>query len=73
MWRRLWLPALGLALAVGWVRVFLGVHYPNDILGAALVGGIAALALATAAARLLTDRTTTATEALTDRLLAAIR
>ncbi len=29
-------------VAVGWVRVFLGAHYPLDIAGAALVGAVAA-------------------------------
>jgi len=29
----LWVPALALALAVGWARVFLGAHYPRDIAG----------------------------------------
>lgn len=28
---------LGLALAVSWARVFLGVHYPSDILGGAIL------------------------------------
>lgn len=30
-----------LGVLVGWARVFLGVHFPLDILGAAAVGGIA--------------------------------
>jgi undecaprenyl-diphosphatase len=39
---RLWIVFLGLALAVGWSRVFLGAHYPLDIVGAALVAALAA-------------------------------
>lgn len=29
---------LALAFAVSWARVFLGVHYPSDVLGGALLG-----------------------------------
>ena len=36
----LWLPALALAIAVGWARVYLGAHYPIDIAGAAVVAAV---------------------------------
>ncbi len=36
-----WIVLLGVALAVGWARVFLGAHYPSDIAGGAVVGCIA--------------------------------
>jgi undecaprenyl-diphosphatase len=44
-YRRLWVP-LGLAaLAVGYSRVYVGVHYPGDVLAGFLVGLAAALAV----------------------------
>lgn len=36
--RKTGLVMLGLALLVGWARVYLGVHFPFDILGGCLVG-----------------------------------
>ena len=36
--RSIWIAALAIAVAVSWSRVFLGVHYPLDILGGALLG-----------------------------------
>lgn len=49
----------GLALAVflggvliGWARVYLGVHFPFDILGAILVGGLSAFAVSALWAKL---------------------
>lgn len=36
--RKAGLVMLGLALLVGWARVYLGVHFPFDILGGCLVG-----------------------------------
>lgn len=36
-----WLMLLGVALAVGWARVFLGAHYPSDVAGGAVVGCVA--------------------------------
>lgn len=43
--RRLGLTAALLALLVGYARVFVGDHYPGDVVGGALVGLISGLAL----------------------------
>ncbi|GAC1574283.1 MAG: phosphatase PAP2 family protein [Candidatus Dormibacteria bacterium] len=40
--RRLGLAAVGLTAAVGYARVFVGDHYPGDVLGGAVVGLLAA-------------------------------
>lgn len=51
--RRLVWPALAWAVAVGYTRIALGVHYPSDVLGGALIGfGSAWLVQAVAARRL---------------------
>ena len=42
----LWILPSILALAIGWARVYLGAHYPLDIIGAAIVAGAATLILA---------------------------
>jgi undecaprenyl-diphosphatase len=36
--RLIWIVPMILALAVGWSRVFLGAHYPLDVVGAAVIG-----------------------------------
>jgi undecaprenyl-diphosphatase len=50
------IPLLALAVLVALGRVFLGLHYPSDVLAGALLGGAAAVALAARAPRELTDR-----------------
>lgn len=42
--RRLAIPAFALAAAIAWSRVYVGVHYPSDVLAGAVLG----VALATA-------------------------
>jgi undecaprenyl-diphosphatase len=42
---RLWLPATALALLVGYTRVYVGVHYPLDVLAGSVLGIVVALAL----------------------------
>ena len=44
--RRVGLWLLPLGLAVGWGRVYMGVHYPLDILGGAVLGTVCALVIA---------------------------
>jgi undecaprenyl-diphosphatase len=34
---------VGIGLVVAWTRIYLGIHYPGDMLGAALVSGVAAV------------------------------
>jgi len=37
---RLRIPVFVLAAAIGWSRVYVGVHWPLDVLGGALLGGL---------------------------------
>ncbi|MCX4982339.1 phosphatase PAP2 family protein [Streptomyces sp. NBC_00572] len=52
--RRLGLAAIGLALAEGFARVYMGVHYPTDVIGGFALGTAVALLLAPLALALLT-------------------
>jgi undecaprenyl-diphosphatase len=51
-WRPLAVPAFVLAAAIAWSRVYVGVHWPLDVLGGAILG----VAVATALLRLVTGR-----------------
>jgi undecaprenyl-diphosphatase len=42
---RLWLPAAGLAGLIGYSRVYIGAHYPLDVLAGSVLGSAVALAL----------------------------
>jgi undecaprenyl-diphosphatase len=50
---RRWVPwlAFGLASVVSYSRIYLGLHYPSDVLGGAVIGILCALAVAGAARR----------------------
>ncbi|MFF9195094.1 phosphatase PAP2 family protein [Streptomyces sp. NPDC014779] len=52
--RRFGLLAIGLALAEGFCRVYMGVHYPTDVVGGLALGTAVALLLAPLALALLT-------------------
>ncbi|MER6480750.1 phosphatase PAP2 family protein, partial [Streptomyces filamentosus] len=52
--RRFGLAAIGLALAEGFTRVYMGVHYPTDVVGGFALGTAVALLLAPPALALLT-------------------
>jgi undecaprenyl-diphosphatase len=52
--RRFGLAALGLAVAEGFCRVYMGVHYPTDVIGGFALGTAVALLLAPLALALLT-------------------
>jgi undecaprenyl-diphosphatase len=45
---RLWLPATALAILVGYSRVYVGVHYPLDVLAGSVLGIVVALAFSRA-------------------------
>ncbi|NYT66690.1 phosphatase PAP2 family protein [Alcaligenaceae bacterium] len=34
---------IGLALVIGWSRIYLGVHYPSDIMGGAIIGTVVSI------------------------------
>ena len=55
--RKFGLVALGLALLEGFCRVFMGVHYPTDVVGGFALGTAVALLLSPLAAALLTPLT----------------
>jgi undecaprenyl-diphosphatase len=65
------LVALATVVAVG--RVFLGLHYPTDVLAGAALGGATALALWAPAARAALDRLTDSLLGAGSRLVAAAR
>ena len=50
------LPMLALAAAIAWSRVYVGVHYPFDIVAGAALGVTVAVAVARALPQLLTSR-----------------
>ncbi|MFE6101249.1 phosphatase PAP2 family protein [Streptomyces laurentii] len=52
--RRFGFAAIGLALAAGFCRVYMGVHYPTDVVGGLALGTAVALLLAPVALALLT-------------------
>ncbi|MBQ5948796.1 phosphatase PAP2 family protein [Massilia sp. ST3] len=68
--RRLGLALLPLALVVAWSRVYLGVHWPKDMMGALLVSGTMALLAYTPAARAACARVLPRLETLYRRVLA---
>ena len=53
---RLWLPLFVLAAAIAWSRVYVGVHFPLDVLAGAVLGAAIGLVVARALPRLVTAR-----------------
>lgn len=57
------------AVLLGFSRVFVGIHYPGDVLGGAAIGMLVALIVCRTPVRLLVDRVADRAGALYDRLL----
>lgn len=55
-WRAATVPAVLLALFEGFTRIFIGVHYPHDVLGGFLLGGVVAALCMLLVAKLAADR-----------------
>lgn len=70
---RVWMVMIALAAAVGWARVYLGVHYPFDIIGAAMVGLLPALVFASLPGRRASDAVTQFAEWLYGLVLVRVR
>ncbi len=49
VWKRIWIPAISLAAAIAFSRIYLYVHYPSDVLGGIVVGTLCGLVGAFAA------------------------
>jgi len=58
LWRSMWILPVSLACAVGWARVYLGAHYPLDIVGAAFLALASAFLLTTPLGRQTRDAVT---------------
>lgn len=70
---RAWIAMMGVALAVGLARVYLGVQHPFDIFGAAIVGLLSAGVCATLPGKQARDALTLVAEWLLDRVLNVFR
>jgi undecaprenyl-diphosphatase len=57
--RWFWGLLIAIGIAVGWARIFLGAHYPLDVIGAALVAALSAWTFALPAGRALSAHITT--------------
>ena len=71
--RRWGVPVLALALVLGVARVGMGVHYPSDVLGGAVLGAVAALLLWAPPVRRLVDRVADRAGSVVDALVAGTR
>ena len=70
--RKVGLAALVLAVVIAFSRVAVGVHYPSDVLGGALIGTAAALLVWTPPIRTWVDRLADELGALYDRILGRV-